>query len=205
MARDVRIAACSRTTVRLHLDGIAAPSVADGRQPVPQQRTLRPVIAMQVPAATFVAVALPISVGTVGELRFMVVPSRPPGAVEAQQRTAPFEGRTHVSRGGSFVGNAHSPSLPLDDDERTRQPIAPNLLDHESRADAPNQRWVGDTSELIVANSGRIFLALRRRPRRHSTLGYASPAQHERAARMALAAQANCLRKRIKHRTLENT
>jgi putative transposase len=39
------------------------------------------------------------------------------------------------------------------------QPIAPNLLDREFRADAPNQRWVGDTSEFIVANGGRIFLA----------------------------------------------
>src|SRR5207237_2156365 len=30
------------------------------------------------------------------------------------------------------------------------QPVAPNLLDREFHAQAPNQRWVGDTTELLV-------------------------------------------------------
>jgi transposase InsO family protein len=38
------------------------------------------------------------------------------------------------------------------------QPIAPNLLDREFEAAAPNQRWVGDTTELLV-DGGRLFLA----------------------------------------------
>jgi putative transposase len=38
------------------------------------------------------------------------------------------------------------------------QPIAPNLLDRKFEADAPNQRWVGDTTELLTA-SGKFFLA----------------------------------------------
>jgi transposase InsO family protein len=38
------------------------------------------------------------------------------------------------------------------------QPIAPNLLGQDFQAEAPNRRWVGDTTEL-VAGSGRLFLA----------------------------------------------
>lgn len=38
------------------------------------------------------------------------------------------------------------------------QPVAPNLLNQEFEADAPNQRWVGDTTELVV-DGGRLFLA----------------------------------------------
>jgi transposase InsO family protein len=37
-------------------------------------------------------------------------------------------------------------------------PVAPNLLDQDFRADQPNQRWVGDTTELLLPE-GRIFLA----------------------------------------------
>jgi transposase InsO family protein len=39
------------------------------------------------------------------------------------------------------------------------QPVAPNLLDRQFEAGAPNQRWVGDTTELIVGEAGRLFLA----------------------------------------------
>lgn len=38
------------------------------------------------------------------------------------------------------------------------QPIAPNLLRQEFRASAPNQRWVGDTTEFVVG-SGKLYLA----------------------------------------------
>ncbi len=37
--------------------------------------------------------------------------------------------------------------------------VAPNTLDRRFEADAPNQRWVGDTTELRVGESGRLFLA----------------------------------------------
>jgi transposase-like protein len=40
------------------------------------------------------------------------------------------------------------------------QPIARNLLRQEFEADAPNQRWVGDTTELLVGkNRSKLYLA----------------------------------------------
>ena len=38
------------------------------------------------------------------------------------------------------------------------QPIAPNLLARRFEATSPNQRWVGDTTELL-AGSGKLYLA----------------------------------------------
>jgi putative transposase len=39
------------------------------------------------------------------------------------------------------------------------QPVAANLLDRRFEADGPNQRWVGDTTELLVGNGGKLYLA----------------------------------------------
>jgi putative transposase len=39
------------------------------------------------------------------------------------------------------------------------QPIADNLLRQAFTAERPNQRWVGDTSELRVGETGRAYLA----------------------------------------------
>ena len=39
------------------------------------------------------------------------------------------------------------------------QPIAPNLLARQFEAGAPNQRWVGDTTELLVG-AGKLYLAV---------------------------------------------
>jgi putative transposase len=39
------------------------------------------------------------------------------------------------------------------------QPIAANVLDRQFTAAAPNQRWVGDTSEFLVGAGNRIFVA----------------------------------------------
>jgi putative transposase len=44
------------------------------------------------------------------------------------------------------------------DDERSR-PVADNLLDRQFTADAPNQRWVGDTTEFVIGESGKLYLA----------------------------------------------
>jgi transposase InsO family protein len=38
-------------------------------------------------------------------------------------------------------------------------PIADNLLDRQFTAEAPNQRWVGDTTEFVVGESGKLYLA----------------------------------------------
>ena len=40
------------------------------------------------------------------------------------------------------------------------QPIADNLLHQDFTADGPNQRWVGDTSELRIGDSGKAYLAV---------------------------------------------
>ena len=39
------------------------------------------------------------------------------------------------------------------------QPVAANLLDRRFEADGPNQRWVGDTTGLVIGGSQRLFLA----------------------------------------------
>jgi transposase InsO family protein len=39
------------------------------------------------------------------------------------------------------------------------QPVAPNLLGRQFSATAPNQRWVGDTTELRIPN-GKLYLAV---------------------------------------------
>jgi transposase InsO family protein len=39
------------------------------------------------------------------------------------------------------------------------QPIAANLLNRQFSTDAPNRRWVGDTTEFRIGSSGRLFLA----------------------------------------------
>jgi transposase InsO family protein len=39
------------------------------------------------------------------------------------------------------------------------QAVAGNLLDRQFTADAPNQRWVGDTTEFVTGESGKLYLA----------------------------------------------
>jgi hypothetical protein len=38
-------------------------------------------------------------------------------------------------------------------------PVATNLLDRQFTADGPNQRWVGDTTEFVIGESGKLYLA----------------------------------------------
>src|ERR1022692_1742281 len=41
------------------------------------------------------------------------------------------------------------------------QPVAANLLDRKfDDAEAPNQRWVGDTTEFVIGTSGKLYLAV---------------------------------------------
>jgi len=40
------------------------------------------------------------------------------------------------------------------------QPVAANLLDRQFDAQAPNQRWVGDTTEFVMGTSGKLYLAV---------------------------------------------
>jgi len=39
------------------------------------------------------------------------------------------------------------------------QPVAANLLDRQFQAEGPNQKWVGDTTELVTEN-GKLYLAV---------------------------------------------
>jgi transposase InsO family protein len=49
-------------------------------------------------------------------------------------------------------------SITMSDHE---QPVAANVLDRKFYAEAPNQRWVGDTTELLVGDSGaKLYLAV---------------------------------------------
>jgi putative transposase len=38
-------------------------------------------------------------------------------------------------------------------------PVAANLLDRQFTAEARNQRWVGDTTEFVIGQSGKLYLA----------------------------------------------
>lgn len=40
------------------------------------------------------------------------------------------------------------------------QPVAANLLNRDFTAEGPNQRWVGDTSEFLVGDGGKLYLAV---------------------------------------------
>src|SRR5262249_30821794 len=44
-------------------------------------------------------------------------------------------------------------------DSNHDQPIAPNVLDREFEASAPNQRWVGDTTEMLTTAGAKFYLA----------------------------------------------
>lgn len=39
------------------------------------------------------------------------------------------------------------------------QPVADNLLARQFTAEAPNQRWVGDTTEFVIGESSKLYLA----------------------------------------------
>jgi len=40
------------------------------------------------------------------------------------------------------------------------QPVAANVLDRDFTADAPNRRWVGDTTAFVIGESGKLYLAV---------------------------------------------
>lgn len=44
-------------------------------------------------------------------------------------------------------------------DSDHRDPIAANLLDRDFTAAAPNQRWVGDTTEFVIGAGAKLYLA----------------------------------------------
>ena len=60
------------------------------------------------------------------------------------------------------------------------QPVAANLLDRPFEAAAPNQRWVGDTTELVIGSSGTLSLAVVLDRFSRCVVGWAVSAVHDR-------------------------
>jgi transposase InsO family protein len=44
-------------------------------------------------------------------------------------------------------------------DSQHADPIAANLLDRDFTATSPNQRWVGDTTEFVIGETAKLYLA----------------------------------------------
>jgi transposase InsO family protein len=44
-------------------------------------------------------------------------------------------------------------------DSHHSQPVAPNVLARAFTAPAPNQPWVGDTTDLLIGTGGKLYLA----------------------------------------------
>ena len=60
------------------------------------------------------------------------------------------------------------------------QPVAAKLLDRQFEADAPNQRWVGDTTEFVIGGSGKLYLAAILDLCSRFIVGWAVSAVHDR-------------------------
>jgi putative transposase len=90
-----------------------------------------------------------------------------PGPARAAGAGEPQAG--HSADAGRRPEGAAPQALPLYDDERSRSPVAANLLARQFRADAPNQRWVGDyervrdrrARQTVPGGDSRFVLALR--------------------------------------------
>ena len=74
------------------------------------------------------------------------------------------------------------------------QPVASNLLARRFEADLPNQRWVGDTTELSIGESGRLFLATILDLHSRFVVGWALSAVNDR--HLAIKALDSALRRR---------
>lgn len=74
------------------------------------------------------------------------------------------------------------------------QPVAANLLARDFKADAPNQRWVGDTTELLT-ESGKFYLAAILDLFSRSLVGWAVSTVNDR--RLTIAALDAALKRRL--------
>ena len=60
------------------------------------------------------------------------------------------------------------------------QPVAANLLDRQFTAAAVNERWVGDTTEFVIGESGKLYLAaILDLFSRFGPIGFVPPAEYE--------------------------
>src|SRR5438094_4007862 len=77
------------------------------------------------------------------------------------------------------------------------QPVAANLLDRQFTADAPNRRWVGDTTEFVIGESGKLYLAAILDLFSRFIVGWAVSAVNDR--HLTLKALAMALKRRCPH------
>ncbi len=94
------------------------------------------------------------------------------GASFAKSRKTYGSPRVHVDLADEHVGRNRIIRIMQDEGHVARvrrryrsttmsehdQPVAPNILDRDFTAAAPNQRWVGDTTELLTS-TGKFYLA----------------------------------------------
>ena len=73
-------------------------------------------------------------------------------------------------------------------------PVAPNVLDRQFTADAPNQRWAGDTTEFRIGETHKLYLAVIVDLCSRFAVGWAISAVNDR--RLTLAALDMALKRR---------
>ena len=75
------------------------------------------------------------------------------------------------------------------------QPVAANVLARQFTAPAPNQRWVGDTTEFVIGGSGKLYLAAILDLHSRYLVGWALSAVNDRHVTLralAMAVQRRC-------------
>ena len=81
-----------------------------------------------------------------------------PGSPRGARRTREPEARHPVDAGGGLE-SPHAKRFVCTTDSDHDWPVAANLLNRQFTAEAPNQRWVGDTTEFTIGESGKLYLA----------------------------------------------
>jgi transposase InsO family protein len=74
------------------------------------------------------------------------------------------------------------------------RPSAPNLLARDFSAPAPNQRWVGDATELLIGLSSKLYLAVILDLYSRFVVGWAVSASNDR--HLAIRALENAIKRR---------
>lgn len=74
------------------------------------------------------------------------------------------------------------------------RPAAPNILARDFSAPAPNQRWLGDATELVIGGSAKLYLAVILDLYSRFVVGWAVSASNDR--HLAMRTLANAIKRR---------